>query len=219
VISVIGIGVVLTASGLSVPAASATAAIHQSNEGNVMADAARDALSALWARAFVRIDGSVRNEFAGVDPEVSAVADHWTLARRHVADLVAERSSASADLLDRIWRDTSEQRMVAVLAALSQVGVPYRRNAAAPDHALDCSGLTQYAWSVAGVALPHQSGGQISVTAHRSLDHAEPGDIVWYPGHVMLYLGAGDAIVHAPYSGARVEVKDASRISQIGSPL
>ena len=45
----------------------------------------------------------------------------------------------------------------AVDTALAQVGDPYVWGAAGPD-AFDCSGLTQYAYSAAGVSLPHSSG-------------------------------------------------------------
>ena len=44
----------------------------------------------------------------------------------------------------------------AVDTALAQVGDPYVWGAAGPD-AFDCSGLTQYAYSAAGVSLPHSS--------------------------------------------------------------
>ena len=33
----------------------------------------------------------------------------------------------------------------------------------------------------------------------------EPGDLIYYPGHVSLWLGVDDFIIHAPYSGRSVE--------------
>ena len=47
----------------------------------------------------------------------------------------------------------------AVDTALAQVGDPYVWGAGGPD-AFDCSGLTQYAYSAAGVSLPHSSRSQ-----------------------------------------------------------
>ena len=47
----------------------------------------------------------------------------------------------------------------AVDTALAQVGDPYVWGAAGPD-AFDCSGLMQYAYSAAGVSLPHSSASQ-----------------------------------------------------------
>jgi peptidoglycan DL-endopeptidase CwlO len=47
----------------------------------------------------------------------------------------------------------------------------------------------------------------------------EPGDLVWRPGHIMMYLGADDAVVHAPQSGRNVEVRSWGRASRFGDPL
>jgi cell wall-associated NlpC family hydrolase len=212
----LGLAGVGSAAALPTAGASPVAA---SNAGNPMAGAAREALDALWARALSTLQPDTWSSFAGTDPALTVIADRWTLARRQVANLVAERATVDPAELDGVWQQTSDQRMVVVLTALTQVGVPYHRNAASPDRALDCSGLTQYAWSAAGVWLPHQSGGQIATSDLQSHDEAEPGDLAWYPGHVMLYLGVGDAIVHAPHTGARVEVRDASRIRKLGSPI
>ena len=105
--------------------------------------------------------------------------------------------------------------------ALSQLGVPYRHNTSKPGVGFDCSGLTTYAWAQAGVTLPRQSGSQINMIAKRSLDTAQAGDIVYYPGHAMMWLGVDTAIVHAPYTGRTVEVDFVSkghRSLRIGDP-
>ncbi|MGO1056105.1 C40 family peptidase [Crossiella sp. CA198] len=39
-------------------------------------------------------------------------------------------------------------------AALTQLGVPYRWGASNPGRGFDCSGLTQWAYRQAGVAIP-----------------------------------------------------------------
>ena len=45
--------------------------------------------------------------------------------------------------------------------------------------------------------LARQSSGQIRDAAARTLDTAQAGDLVYYPGHVMMWLGVDNAIVHA----------------------
>ena len=45
------------------------------------------------------------------------------------------------------------------------------------------------------------------------------GDIVQYPGHVMLYLGVGDAIVHAANRRDDVELDVIGRSVRFGSPI
>jgi cell wall-associated NlpC family hydrolase len=202
---------------LLVPAVSARSAA--ASTGHPISAAAEQALGYLRAWGLTSIDPARWDDFVGVDPELTALSDGVRLTRRALADAVAPAAGVSADELDAVWARTPEPRLVAMYAALGQVGVPYRRNTSAPGRGFDCSGLTAYAWGEAGVGLVRQSGSQIRSSAGRSLEEARPGDLVWYPGHIMMYLGAGRAIVHAPQSGKRVEVKPASRISRIGSPL
>ena len=112
------------------------------------------------------------------------------------------------------------EHQVAVLAALSQLGVEYRSNSSEPGVSFDCSGLTAYAWGRAGVSLYRQSGVQISDAAPRDRGSALAGDLVQYPGHVMMYLGVGDAIVHASNPEADVELSTLRRPElQLGRSL
>jgi cell wall-associated NlpC family hydrolase len=99
--------------------------------------------------------------------------------------------------------------------------VPYQFNAARSGVAFDCSGITMYAWAQVGVPLPHFDRTQISASAPRTWDTALAGDLVQYPGHVMMYLGAGHAILDAPHRGAWVRVKEysAAKNARLGSPI
>ena len=94
----------------------------------------------------------------------------------------------------------------AVLAAMTQVGVPYRKNTSQEGIGFDCSGITTFAWAEAGVVLERQSGAQIRNAARLDRSTAKAGDLVQYPGHVMMYLGVGDAIIHSVMSGRTVEL-------------
>ena len=113
--------------------------------------------------------------------------------------------------------------MTTVLAALTQLGVPYHSRGDTPGQSFDCSGLTSWAWAQAGVGLPHQSGRQIRTVTNVDLAAVQPGDLLYYPGHVMLALGIGGAMVHAPNSGNVVEVRMLSEHQQrhlrAGNPL
>lgn len=98
---------------------------------------------------------------------------------------------------------------VAVDAALSQLGKPYRWGAAGPD-AYDCSGLTKWAWAKAGVSLPHSSRMQYATTERVSRADMQPGDLMFFGSpihHVAMYIGDGK-VVEAPYSGANVRIND-----------
>jgi cell wall-associated NlpC family hydrolase len=95
----------------------------------------------------------------------------------------------------------------AVDTALAQVGDPYVWGAGGP-YAFDCSGLTQYAYSAAGVSLPHSSSSQSQMGTPVSRDQLQPGDLVFFyspVSHVGMYIGNGQ-MVHASTSGQPVKV-------------
>jgi cell wall-associated NlpC family hydrolase len=120
------------------------------------------------------------------------------------------------------WAATTVEHQLAVLAAMTQVGVPYRSNSSKEGVGFDCSGLTTYAWARAGVSLVRQSGQQIRDAEPLDRSTAKAGDLVQYPGHVMMYLGVGDAVIHSVMSGRTVELdtiseRQASRV-RFGDP-
>lgn len=99
----------------------------------------------------------------------------------------------------------SGRNALAVAAARQVLGAPYVWGATGP-HAFDCSGLMQYAYGRAGVALPRTSQEQMNAGHRVPLDQARPGDLIIYRGdasHVAMYVGGG-RVIHAPYPGARV---------------
>lgn len=140
------------------------------------------------------------------------------VAGRHIdelASLVAYVLDADADVLRKVWTDAPVQRKIAMFSALSQVGVPYRLNADAPFIALDCSSLTRYAWAQAGVEIDRGSAQQYARGNRVSRDTVQVGDLVWYPGHIMMSLGVPELIVHARSGEREVEVHriDSTRLS------
>ena len=116
----------------------------------------------------------------------------------------------------------SSRAGVAVSAALSQQGVPYRYATSNPGVSFDCSGLTAYAWGQAGVYLPHQSRAQYASIPHVDKGSAQPGDLLFYYSpisHVGVYLGGGQ-LVHAPNTGSVVKVSGVNwgKVSGVGRP-
>ncbi len=126
--------------------------------------------------------------------------------RTETARLAAQQLGYGEVDMIRAWSSTPLAHQRAVLAAMSQVGVPYRTNTSEEGVGFDCSGLTTYAWARAGVELVRQSGSQINEAAPLDRTTAKAGDLAWYPGHVMMYLGVGDAIVHSVQRGRTVEI-------------
>jgi cell wall-associated NlpC family hydrolase len=140
-----------------------------------------------------------------------------------VASNVALRVGADGARLRQAWAAADPSHQIALLSALTQVGVPYRRNASKPGVGFDCSGLTAYAWGQTGIELARHSSTQLRNAAARQRDTAQPGDLVYYPGHVMIWLGVDDLIVHAVGRGRKVEVGDISdrRVKRVkfGNPI
>ncbi|MEU3279312.1 NlpC/P60 family protein [Streptomyces antibioticus] len=93
----------------------------------------------------------------------------------------------------------------ALAAARSALGRPYVWGANGPS-GFDCSGLVQWSYAQAGVALPRTSQAQAHAGRRVPLSQARPGDIVTYrsdASHVGMYVGNGQ-VIHAPYPGAPV---------------
>ncbi|WP_406416737.1 NlpC/P60 family protein [Streptomyces sp. NBC_01614] len=99
----------------------------------------------------------------------------------------------------------SGRAAAAVAAAHSALGRPYVWGANGPS-GFDCSGLIQWSYAQAGVAMPRTSQGQRYAGRQVPLSEAQPGDVVTYRGdasHVGMYVGNGQ-VIHAPYPGAPV---------------
>ncbi|MFG3439188.1 NlpC/P60 family protein [Nonomuraea sp. NPDC047897] len=107
---------------------------------------------------------------------------------------------------------------IAAAAALARLGTPFSWGGGSPagptrgigrgaaTTGFDCSGLTLYAWSRAGVKLGHYTGTQFRQGRRVPLRGLRRGDLVFFgggagdPTHVGLYLGGG-VMVHAPKTG------------------
>lgn len=100
-------------------------------------------------------------------------------------------------------------------AALKYLGVPYRWGGESRS-GMDCSGLVQRAFADIGVKAPRTTYTQQAWSRlHRiSASSARAGDLVFWPGHVAVYLGGGQ-VVHAPRPG---RVVSKAPVSSAGPP-
>ncbi|HVV74615.1 MAG TPA: bifunctional lytic transglycosylase/C40 family peptidase [Mycobacteriales bacterium] len=104
---------------------------------------------------------------------------------------------------------TSPVAQQAVQVALAQLGTPYVWGGESKA-GFDCSGLVQFAYARAGLALPRTAQDQYNDTAHLPAEaELQPGDLVFFGAgphavdHVGIALGDG-RMVDAPHTGADV---------------
>lgn len=89
--------------------------------------------------------------------------------------------------------------------AARYVGVPYVYGGTTPD-GFDCSGFTSYVYAQVGIDLPRTSSDQRYAGVEVSASEAQPGDLIWSPGHIGIYAGDG-MMIDAPRPGKTVQFR------------
>lgn len=167
---------------------------------------------------------SSTNNYAAATPAPTAPVQPTANTGAAAAQPVAMASSTPTAAVNTNQNRTSVASSTAtnnnaaetvVAAALSQVGTPYVWGGATPGQGLDCSGLVQYAYGKANVALSHYTVAQESAGRQVSLSDLQPGDIIFWGGvgasyHDAIYIGNGQ-YVHAPQPGETVKVASISQ--------
>lgn len=88
------------------------------------------------------------------------------------------------------------------------VGNPYVPGGTSLTDGADCSGFTLAVYNHFGLSLPRSSASQAGYGREVSYAEAQPGDIIYYGGHVGLYIGNG-LIVHASTQATGIKISNA----------
>lgn len=100
----------------------------------------------------------------------------------------------------------------ALSAAVTQLGTPYKWGGETERQAFDCSGLTQWAYRAAGIAIPRTAQEQYNAS-HESTGTPQPGQLVFFGSsptnvtHVEMVVGGGK-MIGADHSGTNVRYEN-----------
>ena len=161
---------------------------------------ANEAREAVTTNAAITTSETSRLETSDPVAEVTAEAPVFEQpAAQEPAPQVEEVSAPAAEQAPAPAEEAAPQAPAApapsasgsiAATAMQYVGSPYVWGAEGPS-AFDCSGLVSYVYGQFGTSLPHSSEGIRSVGTVISAAEAQPGDVIWWSGHVAIYAGDG----------------------------
>jgi len=89
--------------------------------------------------------------------------------------------------------------------AARYVGTPYVSGGSTPA-GFDCSGFVSYVYAQLGISLPRTSSGIKAAGTVISRADAQPGDLIWSPGHISIYAG-GNEQIDSPRPGKTIQFR------------
>ena len=142
-------------------------------------------------------------------PAVTAVAPAPVLTRTAAAKAARSAARAAATVVRAAVVNNPVPQSVAGNAVLEvaarYVGTPYVYGGSTPA-GFDCSGFVSYVYAQLGVSLPRTDTAIKAAGTIISRADAQPGDLIWSPGHISIYAGGNDQ-VDSPRPGKSVQFR------------
>lgn len=153
-------------------------------------------------KSAVSVVSAAENE----DYQAELAADEAEEAAAAAAAEAAEAAEAAASAVSSSVDIPASAIGNSVISIASRyIGVPYVSGGSSPS-GMDCSGFTKYVYGQLGIALPHSSSSQASYGTQVPASEAQPGDLMWTPGHVSIYAG-GNTMIDASKPGTVVDFR------------
>ncbi|TKR24618.1 glycoside hydrolase [Cellulomonas hominis] len=127
-----------------------------------------------------------------------------TTTSRSAQRATAETATAATEVAASAVPQSVAGNAVLEVAA-RYVGVPYVSGGTTPD-GFDCSGFVSYVYAQLGISLPRTSSAIKSAGTVISASEAQPGDLIWSPGHISIYAG-GDQQIDSPRPGKTIQFR------------
>ncbi|MFC9892263.1 C40 family peptidase [Nocardia sp. NPDC127579] len=138
---------------------------------------------------------SATSQVSGTNKNTTSSPSSSLKANNEVKTEKTENGGVKVTLPDgSVVEAPNEKAAKAVTSALSAVGTPYLWGGNDPKSGIDCSGLTKWAYSEAGVELPRLAQEQHIGHQQISPGDLQPGDLAVWDGHVAMVIGNGQLV-------------------------
>ncbi|WP_369371669.1 C40 family peptidase [Promicromonospora sp. Populi] len=193
VVAAAGSGVLLSLIAAPAQAAPATTTVGTALAGKPMQGALNTAdLKALAAQARTSVEAA---------PMVIVASDAELRVEQAPVSVVS--AEENEEYQQELAAEAAAEAGASVVSiAMRYLGVPYVWGGTTPA-GFDCSGFTSYVYAQIGINLPRTSSAQRFAGSAVSYSEAQPGDLIWSPGHIAIYAGNGMQI-EAPVPGKSV---------------